>query len=54
MELALDLDDRLGVRLDLRQERGQPLDAVAGFLDEERDEIGELWIHKAPVQIFVQ
>ncbi len=45
VELALDLDPGVLVRLQQGNAGGEPLDPVAGFLDEQRDEIGELGIH---------
>jgi hypothetical protein len=48
VQLALDLDRRLGIGLHARHAGGEALQTVAGFLDEEGDEISELRVQGRP------
>jgi hypothetical protein len=48
VELALGLHDPLRIGLQVREAAGEPLQAVAGFLDEEGNEIGELRVQGCP------
>src|SRR6476659_7294195 len=47
VELALRLDQGLGVAGEAGQRPRQPLEAVARLLDEERNEVDELGVHRA-------